>query len=104
MWMASERYCRTKIIFFIHFQLPGAQHDKADFDTPSYASTQSTLSKRPKRRVELYRILYAHIMHALIVQTIPFELLRKPPTAKRWDPTLGTPKWRHILQSISSPV
>ena len=30
--LASERYYRTKIleIFFLHFQNPGAQHDKAD--------------------------------------------------------------------------
>ena len=33
-----------------------------------------------------------HILHALILEPIPFELLRKPPKANRWDPTLGTPR------------
>ena len=32
----------------------------------------------------------AHILHALIFQTIPFELPRKPSTANWWDPTLST--------------
>ena len=50
-----------------------------------------TPSKRPKRHVESYRSLYAHILHALILQAIPFELPRKPPTVNRWDPTLGNP-------------
>ena len=61
-------------------------------ETPVRVSPQSTPSKRPKRRVESWRILNAHILHALNLWTIPFELLRKPPTANRWDPTLGTPR------------
>ena len=51
-----------------------------------------SLKKRPKRRVESYRISCAHILHALILQTIPFELLRMPPAVNMWDPTLGTPR------------
>ena len=52
----------------------------------------STPSKRPKRRVESYRILYSHILHALSLPGHPFELPRKPPTVNKWDPTLGTPR------------
>ena len=33
-----------------------------------------------------------HILHALIFQTIPLELPRKPPTANCWAPALRTPR------------
>ena len=57
-WLASEQYYRTKIyeVFFLHFQNPGAQHDKADQKQRAVFPPQSTPSKRPKRRVESYII------------------------------------------------
>ena len=37
----------------------------------------STPSKRPKRRVESYRILYAHILHALSLPGHPLRVTEK---------------------------
>ena len=37
-------------------------------------------------------LINVHILHALLFQTIPFELHREPPTANWWDPALGTPR------------
>ena len=66
--------------------------------------SQSTPSKRPKRRVESHRILSVIILHALILQTIPFELRRKPSTANWWVLLLALPEGTSIYNNQYRPL
>ena len=55
----------------------------------------STPSKRPKRRVESYRILYAHILHALSLPGHPLRVTEKATHGEQmglysWHSRMGT--------------
>ena len=55
----------------------------------------STPSKRPKRRVESYRILYAHILHALSLPGHPLRVTEKATHGEQmglysWHSQMGT--------------
>ena len=77
---------------FLHFQNPGIQHDKADKKHRAVFPPQSTLSKRPKRRVESYRIYKRSYSACSQSPGLPLRVTEKATHVKVVGPTLSTPR------------
>ena len=89
----------------MHFYHPGAQHGKAyqkrgrvcfHLSLPRHRGQGDVMS-----RIEFISVI---ILHALILQTIPFELPRKPPTANWWALLLALPEGTSIYNNQYRPL